>query len=368
MEPFKNWLNPKVAEQIAMAIKRNQKSFDQLTFLKNINKELENLELKERVHFLSEKLHAHLPKNQQKATVLLVGALKRNDQDQVGLSGVALWPLTHYISIYGLEYFDQSMEALKEMTKLFTSEFAVRAFFLQDQKRFLKIIKEWMKDDNEHVRRLVSEGLRPLLPWGVKLEAVARDPMITWGILDALKNDPSEYVRKSVANHINDHTKNHPEFVIEKLMQWHLSEKKTKEVDWVIRHGSRSLIKKGYLKSFVFHGVEGQLIEVGQQKILTKKVNLGESLKVRLVVENKSHKIATVILDHEIYLLKKNKSHTIKIFKGKKIKLAANQSCQLELKIPLKAVTTRVYYPGRHYWNVKINGVNQTRLPFELVM
>lgn len=367
MEPFKNLFNPRVALQIADAIKRNDSSFDKKAFLKNIEKELEPLELKGRVHFLAEKLHQFLPTDLDVALSLLVGALKQDDKDAVGVSGMAVWPLTHYVSLYGLEHFDLSMNALKEMTKQFTSEFAVRPFFIRDQKRVLKLFKEWMNDENEHVRRWVSEGSRPLLPWGMKLHEFVIDPDLTWVFLEKLKNDPSEYVRKSVANHINDHSKNHPDYVVQKLLDWHHSKSKTDEMTWVIKHASRSLIKKGHKKAFLLHGVKASKIKVSSESILTKKIKVGESLKISVSLVNESNQKAEIILDHEIHLLRANGKHNVKVFKGKKLSLEAKEKKKIELSIPFKEVTTRAYYPGKHFWNVKINGVSEKKIPFQLL-
>lgn len=366
MEPFKNMINDKVAKQMAQAIARNYLSFDQKSFLKNITKELEPLELKGRVIFLATKLKELLPEDQRKALLILKGAIKQNDGDSVGLSGFSVWPFTEYVARFGLPEFDLSMKVLKEMTKVFTAEFAVRSFFLSDEKRVLEHFKEWVKDENEHVRRLVSEGARPLLPWGQKLPHFVKDPTITWELLEILKNDSAEYVRKSVANHLNDHTKNHPDFVVKKLLEWQKEAKDNKDLDWLIRHASRTLIKKGHAKAFLLHGVEAGKIEVVSQKILTKKVKLGEALEVEVCIVNRTKKSLKVILDNEISLLKANGSHNIKCFKGKSVILNGGQESKVTLRIPLKPVTTRTYYNGKHYWNIKVNGISQERLPFNL--
>jgi hypothetical protein len=205
------------------------------------------------------------------------------------------------------------------------------------------------------------------LPWGQKLHRFALNPKTTWELLDKLKNDPSEYVRKSVANHINDHSKNHPDFVIEKLLKWHQKKIKTDELIWLIKHASRSLVKKGFKKAFVLHGVEDDNVKLIGQKILNKKVKIGESLIVEVTLKNYSNKSSKVIIDHEIHLLKANGSHNVKVFKGKKITFKPKEKQIIEMKVPLKLVTTRVYYSGEHFWNVKINGASGKPLPFTLL-
>lgn len=359
-------INEKVISQTAKAIARNYKDFDQKKLTKNIGAELLPLELKERVILVAKKLKELLPADQKKALLILKGAIKQNDKDSIGLSGFSVWPLTEYVSRFGLEEFDLSMEVLKEMTKVFTGEWAVRAFFLSDEKRTLKHFKKWVKDDNVHVRRLVSEGSRPLLPWGQKLPAFVKDPELTWELLEILKHDEEEYVRKSVANHLNDHSKNHPDFIVKKLLSWQKENSEDKNIDWIIRHASRTLIKKGHKEAFRLHGVESGKVKVLSQKILTKKVELGKVLKVEVEFQNLGSKKLKVILDHEVHLLKANKKHNIKCFKGKSVELSSKEIKKVEFNIPLKPVTTRTYYSGQHFWNIKVNGISEDKLSFTL--
>lgn len=366
MEPFKNMISKKVAANLADAISRNYKAFDKKSFLRGVGRDLLPLELKDRVIFLAKKLHDHLPEDQGVSLKILQGAIRQNDDDSVGVSGFAAWPLTEYVCRFGLDEFDLSMKVLKEMTKVFTAEFAVRAFFLHDEKRTLKFFKQWVNDKNEHVRRLVSEGSRPLLPWGQKLPSFVKDPLITWDLLDQLKDDSSEYVRKSVANHVNDHSKNHPDLVVKKLLEWKKAHPGNTDVDWVIRHATRTLIKKGHQKAFILHGVEGGLVEVISQKILTKKVDLGKVLQVEVEFQNRGKKKLKIILDHEVHLLKSNNTHNIKCFKGKRMELMPSEIKKVAFNIPLKPVTTRTYYSGKHYWNIKVNGKSEDKLAFTL--
>ncbi len=366
MEPFKNMINESVAKQIAQAIIRNYPDFDKKAFLKNCELELAPLELKDRVIFLTVKLNMYLPESLKKSLPILKGAIKQNEKDAIGVSGFATWPLTEYVSRFGLSEFDLSMNTLKEMTKVFTAEFAVRNFFLADEEKTLRHFNLWVGDKNEHVRRLVSEGSRPLLPWGQKLPSFVKKPEATWNLLEILKNDESEYVRKSVANHLNDHSKNHPDYVVKKLLEWQKSKEFNKNLDWVIRHASRTLIKKGHPKAFLLHGVESGKIEVLSQKIMTKKVELGKTLQVEVEFKNKSHKKLKIILDHEVHLLRANNKHNIKCFKGKCIELDPSEQKKLSFNIPLKPVTTRTYYSGKHFWNIKVNGISEEKLSFTL--
>lgn len=358
MEPFKNSINTKVAEQLARAIKKNYPSFNSKTFLKGLEAELKPLELKQRVSVIARRLHENLSDDLDFNLEVIEGV--------TGVTGFAVWPLTEYVSTYGLTSFDRALDCLKFLTTIFTSEFAIRAFLIADEKRVMKKLKLWVRDENEHVRRLVSEGTRPLLPWGQKIPQYVADPARTWPLLKILCDDSSLYVRKSVANHLNDHSKNHPDFVLEKLLELKNHKKCTKEHAWIVSHASRTLIKKGHPGAFLLHDVKAGHVKLHAQKVHTKKVRLGESLSVEVTVENTSNETQRFILDHEVHLLKANSKHNIKCFKGLKTTLQPREKKTLTLKIPLRPVTTRTYYSGEHYWNCKLNGVSFKKLPFTL--
>lgn len=358
MEPFKNMISLSVAEQIARAIRKNYKEFNSKKFLAGLESELKPLELKQRVEVIARRLHENLSDDLDFNLEVIEGVS--------GLSGFTVWPLTHYVAVYGLDSFDRSLDCLKELTKVFTSEFAIRPFIIADEKRVMKKLKEWVHDESEHVRRLVSEGTRPLLPWGQKLIQYVADPARTWPLLRILCDDSSLYVRKSVANHLNDHSKNHPDFVLTKLLELKNARKCTKEHAWIISHASRTLIKKGHPGAFLLHDIEASHIKLHAQKVHTKKVSLGEALSVEVTVENTSGEKQRFILDHEVHLLKANAKHNIKCFKGLKSTLLPFEKKTLTLKVPLKPVTTRTYYSGQHFWNCKLNGVSFKKLAFTL--
>lgn len=345
------------AQKIAAAISKADKSFSAKVFLSGLEKELEDLELKMRMQALSRRLGEQL-ETSPKSFATLVNALKKSDEDSVGLSGFLVWPLTHFVAEHGLNDFDSSMKALKEMTKVFTAEFAVRPFFLNDEKYMLKVFKDWSRDPNEHVRRLVSEGSRPLLPWGQKLSRFLETPTHTWPLLDSLKNDSSRYVQKSVANHMNDLSKKHGDWLVKQLKAW--------PNPWVARHAVRSLVKQGHSGALKIVGVSSELPDIKAVKLLSPKIKVGASLINEVALKNSSSKKMTVLIDVEVHLLKSNGSHSSKVFKGRRIQLEADQSQKVELTTPLKKVTTRKYYKGIQFCNLLINGQRTPKKKFYL--
>lgn len=367
MEPFKNKLGEHAAQQIAHAISRAHPKFDQKLFLKNLKQELEPLELKARMILLQQRLQKTLPADPHKSFAILIKSLQKNDSDKIGLSGFLVWPLTHYVTELGLDHFDLSMDALYQMTQVFTAEFAIRPFLIRHPQKTLKQLHTWINDSNEHVRRLVSEGSRPLLPWGQRIPEFVLEPKKTWPLLEVLKLDPSEYVRKSVANHINDHSKNHGDWVVKQLESWNKKHSKHKDVQWIIRHGTRTLVKKGHVQALALHGVNACALDVSQ-KVVTKKVRLGEFLKVQVTLRNTSKAAALVIVDHELLLLKASGRTSPKVFKGAKLTLQSGETRTLDLQVRIKKVTTRKYYAGKQGWTARVNGKVLKPLPFELAL
>lgn len=359
MEPFKNLLGHKAAGKIAEALSHAHPQFSKSVFLKHIEKDLAPLELKQRMELLTHRLSLQLGRSPENFSYL-IKALKTNSQDKLGLSGFLVWPLTHYVSLYGLEHIDESMLALKEMTKVFTAEFAVRPFFLKHEEKMIKIFHEWAMDENEHVRRLVSEGSRPFLPWGQKLPQFAKEPNLTWPLLEKLKNDSSKYVQKSVANHMNDISKNHANWLTKKLKNW--------PNDWVVKHALRTLIKQGHPSALSLIGVSRSRPKIKQIKLVTNKIKLGQKLKLELKIHNPLKKKIKVIVDIEIHFLKKNGQLSPKVFKGKIFELIAGEQKFIQLVLPLKKVTTRKYYAGQQAVQLMINGQREKKILFSLVV
>lgn len=362
MEPFKNLLGKEAILEIAQTIKRQHASFNESRFVKSTLPAIGELGLKARAEWIATQLIEHLPKDPDLLFEILCQSLKLPSSKKQGLEGMKVWPLTIVVARMGRAHFGAAMKALHQMTQAFTSEFAVRTFFLEQESETLAQFKIWLKDPSEHVRRLVSEGSRPLLPWGLKLEKFYKNPHLTWELLEELKTDGSKYVQKSVANHINDLTKAHPEWVLERLEAW--KEKNAPDsssLDWIIKHGTRTLVKQGHPRALKLHGVTGGTLRVSRTKVTTSKIKLGQDLKAQLVVENKSQKKVLVIVDWRIELKgagsgASKRAKRYKVFKGSKFYLSSGESRDVFLKLKLKPVTTRKYYPGLHKCEALVNG------------
>ena len=228
MEPFKEFINGSVITTLGHIFQRVSVGFDEEKFAALAGKSLKQLELKERVLQVRDALDATLSQNFDRRCEVLLASLhpsQDTDRDGVkfsktGVSGFAIWPLTELVAHCGLDHPEQSLAVLKEMTKRFSSEFAVRPFLIEHEAISLRVFSEWTRDENRHVRRLASEGSRPRLPWGLRLHSFVNDPSRLFPLLTALKDDPEEYVRRSVANSLNDIAKDHADRVVSIAGEW----------------------------------------------------------------------------------------------------------------------------------------------------
>jgi 3-methyladenine DNA glycosylase AlkC len=358
LTPFKEWLNAEAAKKIAVALHRAHPNFKSDLFLKGIDDQLRPLELKARMQLLKDRVTPLLPADPRITMSLLTEALKENDKDTIGLSGFLVWPLTHYVAEEGIRHRTIALQSLYKMTQVFTGEFAVRPFLINEETETLKQLLKWTEDENEHVRRWTSEGTRPILPWGQKLPRFLEDPSLTWPILEGLKDDSSKYVQKSVANHMNDFSKKHGDWLVKELKGW--------PNPWVARHAVRTLVKKGHPGALKIVGGDTIRPEIKKLDLKTKKLKLGQALHGEITFKNTTKKSLNVIVDVEVDFLKANGKHSVKVFKGKKISIASGQSASLELKTPIKKVTTRSYHYGEQYWSLLVNGGRTKKIKFLL--
>jgi 3-methyladenine DNA glycosylase AlkC len=352
MEPFKNELSEENAMRIARAVKAAHAAFPMAKFQRGLAAALEPLELKGRVVHLAERMEACLPDDPAAMFPILTDSLEAD-----ALRGFLVWPLTEVVARRGLGHFEESMAALRKLTRVFTAEFAIRPFLLAHPEKTLGQLRAWCDDPCEHVRRLVSEGSRPLLPWGVRLPHLFDAPHPTLDLLDRLHRDPSDYVRLSVSNHLNDFSKRHPELVLQRLARWRAAAAGDPKFDKLARHACRTLLKAGHPEAMTFHGYGcADALEVSVVSLGAKRVSLGGALDYRLVVRNRTKRPMKVMFDYAIHHRKANGSLSPKVFKGKLRELAGGETWEIVGRHKFQRVTTRVYYSGRHFFEPQVNG------------
>ncbi|MGL1892409.1 MAG: hypothetical protein OCD02_12345 [Spirochaetaceae bacterium] len=340
---MRNFVNETAVKKLADKIYINYPELDQDSFCNKIIPNLDPLGLFERLDLVTKELHNFLPSDFKTTLNIITKSVT---------DGFLVCSLSNYISTYGIEYFDISMNALKEMTKVFSSEFAIRHFIIRYPDESIKLFKSWALDENEHVRRLVSEGLRPRLPWGIRLHQYVENPEPIIEFLNILRDDKELYVRRSVANNINDIAKDHPKVVIDTLKKWD----KTEHSDWVIRHSLRTLVKQGNLDALEILGYsKDPKVQISSTQF-SKDVILGGYLEFSFKLKSLAKKDQKLVIDYIVYHQKANGKKSPKVFKLKNLILKAGSDLVIKKRHGIKEISTRKYYTGEHSLEVKING------------
>ncbi len=373
-EPFKTFFNPDMIALMGTHLAQASDGFDRERFVRLATDNLDALELKERSRQIRDALQSCLPADFRAACAVLVAALHPEDDvdlsqtcmDKHGIRGWAVMPMTEFVAGNGLDDFDHSMDILKEMTKRFSSEFAVRAFIARDPERAMSIMTEWTEDENYHVRRLASEGSRPRLPWGGNLKGFMADPEPVIRLLERLKDDPSDYVRRSVANSLNDIAKDHPDRVAEIAGIWLAGADGNRRR--LVRHACRGLVKQGHKPTLDALGFGKPDVELIRLDIKTPAVEFGGMLEFEIELVSRSAQDQNLILDYVIHHRKANGDTAPKVFKGKTCDLGAGETARVQRRHAIRPITTRVYYAGTHGLEILANGESLARSAFELVM
>ena len=240
-KPLKDYFGPELAAELGEKIVAVEPGFDRAGLLSAAQERLEPLELKGRVAAIAEEMRARLPDSYSEALEILVAIMgPENPDPEAGAFnfGYWLWPVGTFIELYGTDDFEASMQASYELTKRHTAEFAVRPLIEADPDRALGQFGEWVNDPNSHVRRLLSEGTRPRLPWAKRLAVYADQPEPVLALLEQLRADPSKYVRNSVANHMGDLLKDDLELAWTTLERW--AGEDNEGTRWIVRHATRN--------------------------------------------------------------------------------------------------------------------------------
>ncbi|MBV4476982.1 DNA alkylation repair protein [Pseudomonas botevensis] len=357
---LKEIFNAERLQHIADETRAVYPEFNAKSFLKHANHGLADLSIMQRLARVSESLHAVLPSDYADALQILHALAPRLNSAFVTMS------LPHYVASYGAHDFDRSMDALKYFTTFGSSEFAIRHFLRTDLERTLEHMHDWTRDENHHIRRLASEGSRPRLPWSFRLEPVQADPSLAAGILDRLKADDSLYVRKSVANHLNDVTKEHPEWVLDTIEGWDLGNKHTA---WIARHALRNLIKQGDQRALTVIGAGGKPeVELIDVKVEPAEVRLGETITLSFTVRSTVPEAQRLVIDYSIDYVKGNGGTSRKVFKLKGMDLVGFGVEGMKRSQVIRDFTTRKHYGGRHEVTVMVNGVVMGGSGFSIVV
>ncbi|MEM7355001.1 MAG: DNA alkylation repair protein [Acidobacteriota bacterium] len=366
-EPLKNSFGPEVPETIARMVETADPSFDSAAFLAQALDGYDALELTPRAKQIAAALAEHLPADRQRALEILIASLgpEIGDSELTGMEVFVYLPHVYFVAEHGLEHFDLAMRAQYELTKRFTAEFSLRAYIERYPAETLARLHSWADDPNVHVRRLVSEGCRPRLPWAPRLRRFQEDPAPVLELLELLKDDSEEYVRRSVANCLNDIAKDHPDRVVETVRRWWPDADPDERR--MIRHALRTLIKQGNAGALgvLGYGSDSPVV-VRAVRCTPESLPIGGKIQLEIEIVNPSKDLAGALVDLRVHFVKANGSTAPKVFKGGELELGPGEQAVVRKKISVAQHSTRTHYPGRHTVEVLLNGTAHPGGGFDL--
>ena len=365
--PLKDSFGPDVPERIGAAIAAVNPAFPVDAFVADSLHGYEALELTPRCRQIARVLRRHLPAAYDEAIAIILASLEHLSEGEV-LTGMATFryaPYVFFVGDYGVDHWETSMRAQYELTQRFTAEFSIRVFLDSEPERALAWLREWARDPSPDVRRLVSEGSRPRLPWAPRLRRFQLDPTPVLELLELLKDDPSLYVRRSVANNLNDIGKDHPDLLVGTCRRW--MDQPTEERRWLVRHALRSAVKRGDPAALEILGfrVDGAA-QVHEVTIEPSRPHIGESVRFSVVVGNAGSRRAAFNVDLRVHFVKANGATSPKMFRIREIELGEGERTVVSKTVSLQQQTTRTHYPGSHRLEVIVNGTAHAAGAFEL--
>lgn len=363
--------NENSVKGLAARIRKVCTGFRAEDFRKCSTADFDKMNYAERLEQITMCLHRFLPDDYASALNLLTEAVtgEREYHDNFKFRDDLFinLPLSRYVSMFGLDDFELSMDALKHMTKSFTAEYDIRYFIEKYPEESISLMRKWADDKNVHVRRLASEGTRPRLPMGRRLKMFVENPSPILPILEKLKNDPVLYVRRSVANSLNDISKDHPELAAEIAGRW--LDEDFEHSEWVAKHAMRTLYKAGHGKALAMSGYPEPVdLEISEPELESNSLTMGSDLEFSFELYNGSDFEINIMADYEIHFMKSSGKLSPKVFKLKKCIIKPGERVTLSGRYPFRGRTTRKYYPGEHLLFISVNGLKRGPVSFTLTV
>ncbi len=365
MALFKNIYDKAFFDVLSSSLEAVMPCFDKKAFLQNIfDAEWGQRELKQRMRHISSVLKNHLSSNYPQSLEQLIALIEHLKNKGIFEKSLEFMFIPDFVEQYGTEHFDTSVSAFEQISEFTSCEFAVRPFIVKYEKMMMSQMQAWARHSHHKVRRLASEGCRPRLPWAMALPQLKKNPSPILPILEVLKTDSSAFVRRSVANNLNDISKDHPDIVMSLAAKWR---NVAPETDWIVKRGCRTLLKQGnkeMMQLFGFGSVEK--LEIDHFQFTSEQVRIGEHLEFEFQLANGSKKVAKIRLEYGIYYKKANGSLSKKVFKISEKQYSGNSKSPIRRKHSFKPITTRKFYPGIHKLSLIVNGYELQEKEFEL--
>lgn len=352
---FKDYFDREAAEKLAEQVSRVWSKFDQKRFVILACQDLNSLEFHPRIRQFSDALRTTLPSSIPQALKILAKSLPPALPDTEMINdGWLQWPLGQFIADHGSNHFEESLACMLELTQRFTAEFAVRPLIEAYPDKTIDRLLAWTNHPNPHVRRWCSEGIRPRLPWGRRLTALIDNPKPIFPILEDLKDDPSEYVRRSVANNLNDIAKDHPEAVIRICRKW--LKNASLERKRLIERALRSLVKDGNAQALGLLGFGQTENLTAQLTIQPDRVSIGQKVTCQATIKNEGTQPLELMVDYAVHYVRQREKTGRKVFKWTRLHLKPGEEISLAKQHPFVRTSVRALYPGEHVVELQVNG------------
>lgn len=353
-------------ETLASDISRFYPNFKIQNFTSDIfNNTWEQKELKQRMRHISTTMYQYIKLDYKKTVEVLILCFdfrkisKEKKHENLGLENMIFADM---IEVFGLDDFEVSMQAMECFTQYSSSEFAIRQFILKYEDNTMKQMKEWTKSKSEHTRRLASEGCRPRLPWAIALPIYKNNPTKVIEILELLKNDSSKYVQKSVANNLNDISKDNIHTVKKLANKWI---DKSSSLTWVVKHGCRTLLKAGDKDILSIFGYSfSKTIDISNI-IVSSEVKIGDALSFSFLLKDLKN-LGKLRLEYAVNYVRLKGKSSRKVFKIKE-GIFDTKSLEISKLHSFKKINTRVYYEGLHSIEFIVNGISIHTQKFYLI-
>ena len=362
-EPLKDSFDAAMVGRIGADLHTVDPTFDVTGFVAEATRDFASLGLSGRAAAVSQALVGRLPEDPAVAIGLIRRSLPPESETSAwqGMEGFRLWPFTMFIAEHGLDCFEESMAAQYDITRRFTAEFSIRTFIDRRYGATMGRLHDWVSDPSPAVRRLVSEGTRPRLPWAPVLRRFVDDPAPVLPLLEQLKDDGSEYVRRSVANNLNDIARDHPDITLDVCERWMAPERRR-----LVRHALRGLVKAGDARALSILGFAADTpARVDSCVVEPTSVRIGDTVAVDVMIVNPSRSPTPVAVDLQVWFVRPGGHHR-KVFKGAEFELPARGRRSLRRRVSLGQLSTRTVHPGEHRVVPLVNGVASGAVAFQV--
>ena len=347
---FKDRISPALVAGLGRDLKAAWPEFPEEEFVKRACDGLASLEMKGRVVHVADALAATLPDDFRDAAQVIEKSLVSPD-----MNSWVVYCVDDFVARYGIDQPEVALPLMERLTSRWSCEFAIRPFIETHPEITFEYFDRWVQSDDEHLRRLVSEGSRPRLPWGGHLKEFIADPAPTIALLDRLVDDPSIYVRKSVANHLNDIAKDNPDLAIETARRWTAGGGDAERRAWIVNHGMRSLIKKGDPEALALVGYDHDAdVKLAGFSVTPAEIEVGEEVTIEFALS--AADTTPVMVDYAIHHAGASGVRGAKVFKLKRLELEPGTETTFVRRHRIREVSVRRIYPGPHLIEVQVNG------------